>query len=715
MQRPERAAARRRARSRSSPSATPRRSTSSATTPRTCWPPLCMELYPGVKISIGPPIDNGFYYDFDFPDGVTLERGRLRAHRGRRCASTSRPTSRSCAARCPSQDAIEHFRKEGQDYKVELIEDLVRDQGVDTVSFYENGPFLDLCRGPHAPSTGRIGAVKLQSVAGAYWRGDSNRPMLTRVYGTAFFKKKDLDEHLERLEQAKARDHRRLGPQLGLFTFSDGLAGRRVLAAEGHDALQLARRAQPPHAARARLRRGQDAAALRVDAVGDQRPLGQVQGEHLRQRVRGARVRPQADELPRPLPPVRAAALELPRPAVPLRRARPAAPPRAERHAARPAARAALLPGRRPHLLPRGPGRTTRSPAAWSSRSTLYGLFGLPVDFELSTPARTTGSATTSSGTRPRAMLEEALRSGGYEYRIAEGEGAFYAPKIDLHMTDSLGRSWQLGTVQLDYNLPERFGLTYTGADNAEHMPVMIHRALFGSFERFIGILIEETAGELPVWLAPVQAIALPIADRHIEAAQAAADAAARGRRPRRDRRAHRVGRAQDPRRRAAEDPVHARHRRQRGAGRHASPCAATARAIRARSGSTSSPSGSPPSRSPPRSAGAGGQRAGGDRGDRRRQAPGEAVGLRSSCLVARAGAASAAASGGGSVTAERRRRRSGAPARRLVERGRRGRCAPRGSSWSTSSNVSTPCRSTQNARPLARSSACTNFSSPPP
>src|SRR3954468_15761645 len=179
-----------------------------------------LELYPGVKISIGPPIDNGFYYDFDFPDGATLtaddfERieAKMREH-----VKADEPFERSDVS---VAEALELFRNEDQPYKVELIEDLVRDQNVETVSLYRNGPFLDLCKGPHAPSTGRVGAFKLQSLAGAYWRGDANRQMLTRVYGTAFFDKKELEEHLQRLEEAKARDHRRIGPQLGLFTFSE--------------------------------------------------------------------------------------------------------------------------------------------------------------------------------------------------------------------------------------------------------------------------------------------------------------------------------------------------------------------------------------------------------------------------------------------------------------------------------------------------------------
>ena len=198
-----------------------------------------MELYPGVKISIGPPIENGFYYDFEFPEGVDLtdadfERveAKMREHVAADEAFEREDVSVA--------EALERFKSEGQDYKVELIEDLVRDQGVETVSLYTNGPFTDLCRGPHAPTTKRIGAFKLQSVAGAYWRGDSDRTMLTRVYGTAFFKKAQLEEHLERLEQARARDHRKLGRELGLFQFSDVAQGAAFWLPARDAGLQLA-------------------------------------------------------------------------------------------------------------------------------------------------------------------------------------------------------------------------------------------------------------------------------------------------------------------------------------------------------------------------------------------------------------------------------------------------------------------------------------------
>jgi len=484
-----------------------------------------MELYPGVKISIGPPIDNGFYYDFDFPDGVVLSEAdfdrieqRMREH-----VKADEPFVRS---EMSAQEAIEHFRADGQDYKVELIEDLVRDADpahpLETVSFYENGPFLDLCRGPHAPSTGRIGALKLQSVAGAYWRGDSNRPMLTRVYGTAFFKKKDLDEHLERLEQARARDHRRLGPQLGLFTFSEISPGAAFWLPKGttlfNSLVALNRRMQHE--------RGY--VEVKTPQLYDS-PLFETSGHwgKYKENLFVSAYEEREFALKPMNCPGHCHLFGLQRWSyrdLPYRCAEPGLLHRREpsgtlhgllrvRHFVQDDA----------HIFCREDQIQDEVAGCLEFALSLYALFGMEVTFELSTrPDNRIGSD--EFWDKTEGMLEEALRAGGHEYRINEGDGAFYAPKIDLHMTDSLGRSWQLGTVQLDYNLPERFGLTYTGADNAEHMPVMIHRALFGSFERFIGILLEETAGELPVWLAPVQAIALPIADRHVDAARAAVD-----------------------------------------------------------------------------------------------------------------------------------------------------------------------------------------------
>ena len=472
-----------------------------------------LDLYPGTKISIGPPIEDGFYYDFEFPEGVTVSdadfeqlEAKMREH-----VKAAEPFVREDVT---PDAALERFKAEGQDYKVELIEDLVSNNGVDSVSLYTNGPFTDLCRGPHAPSTDRIKAFKLLSVAGAYWRGNSDNTMLTRIYGTAFHSKDDLDAHLERLEQARQRDHRKLGRELGLFSFSELSPGSAFWQPAGTAVYNaLVARSRKMSAERGYQE-------IKTPLLYD-RKLWKISGHWDKYRenmfVTESEDRPlgaQAHELPRPLRVLRDGQALLPRAADPLRRARPPAPQRAERHAPRPAARPPLHPGRRAHLLHGRPGRAggarlprrSASPGTTSSASTCGSS---------SRPGPSSGSAPTRCGTARRRRCRRRSTAADTSTTINEGDGAFYGPKIDLHMRDSLNRSWQLGTVQLDFNFPERFDLTYTGADNAEHQPAMLHRALVGSFERFIGILLEHTGGELPFWLAPTQATVLPLADRH--------------------------------------------------------------------------------------------------------------------------------------------------------------------------------------------------------
>ncbi|MFL5845497.1 MAG: threonine--tRNA ligase [Solirubrobacteraceae bacterium] len=477
-----------------------------------------LELFPGVKISIGPAIENGFYYDFDFPDGTTLtedDLGRLE-EKMREHVKADEPFERSDVT---VEEALEIFRAQEQPYKVELIEDLVSKQGETHVSLYRNGPFLDLCKGPHAPSTGSIGAFKLQSLAGAYWRGDSDRQQLTRVYGTAFLDKKELAAHLERLEEAKKRDHRVVGPQLGLFTFSPMSPGAAFWLPKGtalfNQLVALNRRMQ--------AERGY--VEVKTPQIYDS-ALFETSGHWGKYKENIFTIEYEDREFGvKPMNcPGHAHLFGLQRWSykdLPYRCAEPGLLHRREpggtlhglmrvRHFCQDDA----------HIFCREDQVADEVQQCMDFAFDVYKLFDLPLRIELSTrpdPDKRLGDD--AFWDKTEGMLEEALRKGGYEYTIAEGEGAFYAPKIDLHMTDSLGRSWQLGTVQLDYNLPERFGLEYTGTDNAQHQPVMIHRALFGSFERFIGVLLEHTAGELPEWLAPVQAIVLPISDRHVEAA----------------------------------------------------------------------------------------------------------------------------------------------------------------------------------------------------
>jgi threonyl-tRNA synthetase len=481
-----------------------------------------LELYPGVKVSIGPPIESGFYYDFEFPDGVTLTEEDLPRLEERMAehVKADEPFERSEVG---VEEALEIFRGQDQPYKVELIEDLVRDRGVESVSLYRNGPFLDLCRGPHAPSTGRIGAFKLQSLAGAYWRGDASRQQLTRVYGTAFHDRKELAAHLERLEEAKRRDHRVLGPQLGLFTFSPVSPGAAFWLPKGttvyNQLVELNRRMQ--------AERGYQ--EVNTPQLYESQ-LWETSGHwgKYRENIFVASYEEREFGLKPMNCPGHAHLFSLQRWSyrdLPFRCAEPG-----QLHRREPSGTLhGLLRVRRfcqddAHIFCREDQVAEEVTACLDFAFDVYRLFGMTPRLELSTrPEPDKRFGDDAFWDHAEGVLEEALRAGGHEYAIAEGEGAFYAPKIDLHFTDSLGRSWQLGTVQADYNLPERFGLEYTGADNAQHRPVMIHRALFGSFERFIGMLIEHTAGELPVWLAPVQALLLPIADRHAEAARAAA------------------------------------------------------------------------------------------------------------------------------------------------------------------------------------------------
>ena len=473
-----------------------------------------LELYPGVKISIGPAIDNGFYYDFDFPDGVTINEDDFPAIEAAMKAHivADEPFVREDVS---VKHALQRFLNEDQPYKVELIEDLIANESVDTVSLYTNGPFTDLCRGPHAPTTKRIKAFKLQSVAGSYWRGDAKRQMLTRVYGTAFFSEKDLQAYLEQVERARANDHRRLGPQLGLFTWSDAAPGSTFWFPAGtqvfNELVALSREMGKP--------RGYT--EVKTPLLFDS-SLWKTSG-HWEKYGENMFVTESGD-MPMALKPMNCPGhcqLYLLRPHsyrdLPVRYSEPGLLHRNE-----PSGTLHGLLRTRHFVQDDGHIFCTEDQIQDEVAGVMefafatYKVFGLDVRLELSTrPEQRIGSD--ELWDRSEAALINALESMGLEYDLNPGDGAFYGPKIDMHMTDSLGRSWQLGTCQLDYNFPERFNLTYTGADNVEHRPVMIHRALMGSYERFIGILLEHVGGELPVWLAPVQAIVLPIADRHLD------------------------------------------------------------------------------------------------------------------------------------------------------------------------------------------------------
>jgi len=477
-----------------------------------------MELYEGVKISIGPPIADGFYYDFEFPAGTAVSEAdfprieeRMRAH-----VKAAEAFER---AEVPVAQARERFVGEGQDYKVELIDDLIAAADpadpLRRVSLYTNGPFTDLCRGPHAPSTSTVAAFKLQSVAGAYWRGDSTRTMLTRIYGTAFFSKADLAEHLERIEQAKARDHRKLGRELGLFTFSDVSPGAAFWFPAGtgvfNQLVALSRE----------MGRERGYSEVKTPQIFDAE-LWKTSGHW--EKFRDDMFTLEVEERQMGIKPMncpghahlfgtrRHSYRDLP-----VRYFEPGLLHRNEasgvlhgllrvRHFAQDDA----------HIFCTEEQVQAELKGCLEMVFATYSLFDFDVRLELSTrPEVRSGSDETWD--HAEEQLTRALEAQGLEYELNPGDGAFYGPKIDMHITDSLGRAWQLGTVQIDYSMPERFQLSYAGADNQEHRPVMIHRALFGSYERFIGIMLEHYAGELPLWLAPVQAIVLPVSDRFNE------------------------------------------------------------------------------------------------------------------------------------------------------------------------------------------------------
>jgi threonyl-tRNA synthetase len=472
-----------------------------------------VELYPGTKVTIGPSIEAGFYYDFEFPADTRITEedlprieAAMRAH-----IAADEPFERRDVS---AAEAIELFRDQDQAFKVELIEDLVRDEGVQTVSLYRNGPFEDLCRGPHGPSTGRIKAIKLSSVAGAYWRGDEKRERLTRIYGTAFFSNKDLEQHLERIEEAKARDHRRLGPQLGLFMLRDEAPGMPFWLPNGTTLLRIV---ETQVREQLRKRGYQEIATPQV--LDEQ--LWHRSGHwdnykddmyFMDDGVRRYALRPMncpgaclvyaAD---------RHSYRELP-----LRLAEFGRVSRNEREGVlHGLLRVRAFTQDDAHVYCTEDQITEEVASICEAIDELYARFGFEdVHVELSTrPEKSMG--TEEQWGKAEAALAEALRSQGREYELNPGDGAFYGPKIDFHITDALGRSWQCGTCQLDFQMPERFDLYYTGADDSAHRPVMIHRALLGSMERFAGILIEHYAGRFPVWLAPVQAIVLSISDRH--------------------------------------------------------------------------------------------------------------------------------------------------------------------------------------------------------
>jgi threonyl-tRNA synthetase len=471
-------------------------------------------LYPGTKIAIGPPIENGFYYDFDFPEPIGEDALEKIEEEIRKELAEGRTWKREEVS---AEEAKRFFQEQDEPYKVELV-----DTADGPITFYTQGDFTDLCRGPHLQDSGPIKALKLTGLAGAYWRGDEYNPQLTRIYGTAFYDQKDLDSHLERLEQARARDHRRLGPQLGLFTFSEHSPGSPLWYPKGMviwNLLEDIRR-------RENLKRGYD--EIRTPLIYDN-DTWYTSGHF--PKYEDLMFKVEVDERPWAIKAMNCPGAMLlfgSRPRsyreLPLRLAEAAPLHRDELSGTlHGLLRVRIVTQDDAHIFCTAEQIQHEIAEVVAYGRYLYELFGLRASAELSTrPDNKLG--TDEEWDMTEGALEEALKLNEIPYEIAPGEGAFYGPKIDLHMEDALGRRWQMGTIQLDSQMPARFGLTYVGPDNTEHELYVVHRALYGSFERFIGILIEHFAGAFPFWLAPVQIRVLPVGEGHRAAAHELAD-----------------------------------------------------------------------------------------------------------------------------------------------------------------------------------------------
>ena len=464
-------------------------------------------LFPGTKVAIGPPIEHGFYYDFEFPEPIGEDDLPRLEGEMRRAIAEGREWERW---EVDADEARRLLAAEGEVYKAELV-----DTADGAITFYRQGDFTDLCRGPHLQNAKPIKALKLLSLAGAYWRGDSSNAQLTRVYGTAFFAKSDLDAHLERLEEAKRRDHRRLGQQLHLFHFSPLSPGSPFWQPRGMvvwNALEDLRR-------RENARRGYQ--EVKTPIVYEEE-LWRTSGHWDKFRdhmyffeIESRRFGLKPMNCPAHCLIYRDAARSYRE--LPLRLGEAGTLHRDEPSGAlHGLLRVRHITQDDAHIFCTMEQVEDEVLGCLDYAFYLYGLFDLAISVELSTrPCDRLGSEI--EWDRAEAALKDALARQGLDYTLNEGDGAFYGPKIDLHMEDALGRAWQLGTIQLDFQMPGRFGLRYAGSDNAEHKPVMIHRALLGSLERFIGILLEHTGGDLPVWLAPEQARLIPVAEAYRE------------------------------------------------------------------------------------------------------------------------------------------------------------------------------------------------------
>ncbi len=489
------------------------------------------DLFPGARYAIGPPVTDGFYYDFELPGEAHFtedDLGRIEA-RMREIVAEDQAFVRE---ELTVTQGLEQFSD--QPYKVEIIEGVDSAEGAEgaVVSTYRNDKWVDLCRGPHVASTSRLGAFKLMRVAGAYWRGDESRPMLQRIYGTAWESPKLLAEHLHRLEEAERRDHRRLGPELDLFSFPEELgAGLAVWHPHGAMVRRIMEEfsrvehetsgyqlVYSPHLARSTLWETSGHLGFYADAM------------YPPMELEGARYYPKPMNCPFHLLVYRSALRSYRE--LPLRLFELGTVYRFER--------SGVL-----HGLLRTRGFTQDDSHIFCTPEQIVPELTSLLEFvvrmlrtfgfeeftaEISTRPVEKSVGSDDEWAKATDALFESIRASGLDYRVAEGEGAFYGPKIDIHVRDAIGRPWQLSTLQVDFQMGRLFGLDYVGADNARHQPIMIHRALFGSVERFFGILVEHYAGAFPVWLAPVQVRVLGVkADHDAYVAEAAAKLRAAG------------------------------------------------------------------------------------------------------------------------------------------------------------------------------------------
>ena len=463
-------------------------------------------LYPDVKLAIGPSVSDGFYYDIDSEEPITPEDLKKIEAEMKKIIKAAYPLKRFTK---PREEAITFMKERREPYKVELIEDLPEGE---EISFYEQGEFVDLCAGPHLMSTKPIKAFKLTSIAGAYWRGDEHNKMLTRIYGTAFPKKAQLEEYLNKIEEAKKRDHRKLGRELGLFMMSDEGPGFPFFLPKG----MALKNALLDYWRKLHVKNGYDEISTPVILS---RSLWETSGhwDHYKDNMYTTKI----DDEDYAIKPMNCPGSILvyesePRSYrdLPLRLTELGLVHRHEK--------SGQLHGlMRVRCFTQDDAHIFLTPEQMKEEikkvagliDEVYSLFGFKYHVELSTrPDNSMGSD--EDWEMATDALRGALDEMGTNYLVNEGDGAFYGPKIDFHLEDSLGRTWQCGTIQLDFQLPLRFNLEYTGADGEKHRPIMIHRVLLGSVERFLGILIENYAGAFPTWLAPVQVKVLPISEK---------------------------------------------------------------------------------------------------------------------------------------------------------------------------------------------------------